>query len=165
MKDEARDAFVIDVDVDEPFAAEVNVARVRDVAQHVLAGEGVEPPTSVTVWITDADELHTLNRAYRGVDRSTDVLSFGTDDNASFVVPPGEPRHLGDLAVSYPHVVQQAEDYNHSRERELGYLITHGLLHLLGYDHEQPTDAERMRVREEALLGALGITREAADGA
>jgi len=158
--------FEIEIDVDEPFAADVNVERLRQVTQQVLHGEGVPPPASVTMWITDDDELHTLNREYRGVDRSTDVLSFGVEeDEVHFVAPPGEPRHLGDLAISYPHVVQQAQDYNHSRERELSYLVTHGILHLLGYDHEQPDDARRMREREEALLGALGITREANGGA
>jgi probable rRNA maturation factor len=159
--------FTIEIDVDEPFVADVNIERLHQVAQQVLHGEGVQPPASVTVWITNDDELHTLNREYRDVDRSTDVLSFGTDEEEDprFVAPPDEPRHLGDLAISYPHVVQQAEDYNHSRERELSYLLTHGILHLLGYDHEQPTDAQRMREREEVLLGALGITREAPGGA
>lgn len=158
--------FDIQIDVDEPFAPEVNTERLSHVAQQVLRDEGIEPPASVTVWITTAEELHTLNRDYRGVDRATDVLSFGADDenDEPFVVPPGEPRHLGDLAVSYPHVVQQADDYNHSRERELSYLVTHGILHLLGYDHEVPDDAQRMRAREEALLGTLGITREANGG-
>lgn len=157
--------FDIQIDVDEPFAGDVDTANLTLVAQQVLEAERVQPPAAVTIWITDENELHTLNRDYRGVDRSTDVLSFGADDDEQFVAPPGEPRHLGDLAVSFPHVVQQAIDYNHSRERELSYLITHGILHLLGYDHEQPDDAQRMRGREEAILNALGITREAAGGA
>jgi probable rRNA maturation factor len=154
----------IQIDVDEPFAADVDHDNVVEVARHVLQAEGVESPATVTIWITDEDELLTLNRTYRGVDRSTDVLSFGTEDD-DFVAPPNEPRHLGDLAVSFPHVTRQAEEYGHSRQRELCYLVTHGLLHLLGYDHEQPDAARRMRMREEALLGELGITREAADGA
>lgn len=157
--------FDIQLDIDEPFAGDVDTANIIVVAQQVLEAENVQPPATVTIWITDEQELHTLNRAYRGVDRSTDVLSFGVDDDDHFVAPPGEPRHLGDLAVSFPHVVQQAADYNHSRERELSYLVTHGILHLLGYDHEQADDAQRMRAREEAILNALGITREAAGGA
>jgi probable rRNA maturation factor len=159
-------AFEIEIDADEPFAADVDVERLRQVAQQVLEGEGVQPPASVTIWVTDDNELHSLNRDYRGVDRSTDVLSFGAEEeqDVRFIAPPDEPRHLGDLAISYPHVVQQAEDYGHSRQRELSYLVTHGILHLLGYDHEHPDDARRMRQREEALLGALGITREAGNG-
>ena len=157
--------FDIQIDVDEPFADDVDTANLTTVAQQVLEAENVQPPATITIWITDEEELHTLNRDYRGVDRSTDVLSFGTDDDKQFVAPPSEPRHLGDLAVSFPHVVQQAADYNHSHARELSYLVTHGILHLLGYDHEQPDDALRMRAREEAILNALGITREAAGGA
>jgi probable rRNA maturation factor len=157
--------FDIQIDIDEPFADDVDTANLIVVAQQVLEVERVQPPAAVTIWVTDEKELHTLNRDYRGVDRSTDVLSFGTDDDDQFIAPPGEPRHLGDLAVSFPHVVQQAAEYNHSRNRELSYLVTHGILHLLGYDHEQPDDAQRMRAREETILRALGITREAAGGA
>lgn len=159
------DHFDIVIDVDEPFEADVNRAELERVAQHVLQAEGVEPPVEVTIWITDEDELHALNRTYRDVDRSTDVLSFGADEDDAFVAAPDQPRHLGDLAVSFPHVVRQADEYGHSRQRELSYLVTHGLLHLLGYDHEQPDDTQRMRGREEAVLAALGITRGAADGA
>jgi probable rRNA maturation factor len=156
--------FDIEIEVDEPFDAEVDQNNLEQVAQHVLRAEGV-PAGEVSIWITDEDELQMLNRTYRGVDRSTDVLSFGAEEDGSFVVAPDQPRHIGDLAVSYPHVVRQAEEYGHSRQRELCYLVTHGMLHLLGYDHEQPDDARRMRTREEALLRALGITREAQHGA
>jgi probable rRNA maturation factor len=159
------DQFDIQIDIDEPFMELIDEPQLIQVAQHVLVAESVPAPATVTIWITDEDELHSLNRTYRGVDRSTDVLSFGTEEQEGFVVAPDQPRHLGDLAVSYPHVVRQAEEYGHSRQRELCYLVTHGLLHLLGYDHEQPDDAARMRSREESLLGTLGITREAADGA
>lgn len=154
---------MVSIEVDAPFADEADPAALEQLAAHVLAGEGVAPPAEVSIWITDEDQLHTLNRTYRNVDRSTDVLSFGAedDDATPFVSAPDQPRYLGDLAVSFPHVVRQAEEYGHSRQRELSYLVTHGLLHLLGYDHEQPADAERMRGREEALLGALGITRAA----
>ena len=154
-------SFTITVDVDTPSAAEVDVDALEQLAGHVLRGENVAPPAEVSVWITDEDELHTLNRQYRDKDSSTDVLSFGNDDDAAFVTAPGQPRYLGDLAISFPHVMRQAEEYGHSRQRELGYLLTHGLLHLLGYDHEEPEDATRMRGREEALLGALGISRDA----
>lgn len=157
--------YDIQIDIDEPFEAGVDQGQLVQVAQQVLVAEHVAPPVSVTVWITNEDELHTLNRTYRNVDRSTDVLSFGSEDDDDFVAPPGEPRHLGDVAISFGHVEQQAADYGHSRQRELCYLLTHGLLHLLGYDHEQPADAQRMRSREEAVLQQLGITREASNGA
>ena len=154
--------YIVTVDVDEPFVAEVEDAVLETLVAHVLAGQQVPPPAEVSIWITDEDELQTLNRTYRNTDASTDVLSFGDDehDDMPFVTAPDQPRYLGDLAISFPHVIRQAEEYGHSRQRELSYLVTHGLLHLLGYDHEQPADAQRMREREEALLGALGIGRD-----
>ena len=158
-------AFTVTVEVDESYADDVDVGALEQLAAHVLRGEGVAAPAEVSVWITNEDELHALNRQYRDKDSSTDVLSFGSegDDDTPFVTAPGQPRYLGDLAISFPHVIRQAEEYGHSRQRELGYLLTHGLLHLLGYDHEVPEDAARMRGREEALLGALGISRDAQD--
>lgn len=153
--------YTTTIDIDEQYADQIDPAAIERLVAHVLSGENVAPPAEVSIWITDEDELHALNRAYRGVDRSTDVLSFGAeDDDTPFVLAPDQPRYVGDLAISYPHVVQQAADYGHSEDRELSYLVTHGLLHLLGYDHEQPDAARQMRSREEALLGALGLTRE-----
>jgi probable rRNA maturation factor len=152
----------ITIEVDAPYQSQIDTAALEQLTTHVLRGEGVAGPVEVSIWITDEDELHTLNRTYRNVDSSTDVLSFGADDDddTPFVSAPDQPRYLGDLAISFPHAVRQAEEYGHSLQRELSYLLTHGLLHLLGYDHEQPDDARVMRGREEALLGALGITRE-----
>lgn len=156
--------YEIVIEVDPVYAAELDRQAVEQVAQQVLRREQVPGPLDVGIWITSEAELHTLNRTYRGVDHSTDVLSFGDDaDDAPFPAVPDAPRHLGDLAVSFPHVVRQAEEYGHSRARELSYLVTHGLLHLLGYDHELPEDAAVMRTREEALLTELGITRDAPD--
>lgn len=162
----AEELYLVNIDVDAPYAPQVDPAALTQLVEHILRGEGVLPPAEVTVWITDEDQLHTLNRTYRNVDRSTDVLSFGAEDDADtpFVTAPDQPRYLGDLAVSYPHVERQAAEYGHSQGRELSYLVAHGLLHLLGYDHEQPDEARLMRAREEALLGALGITREATHG-
>lgn len=153
----------ITIEVDDPYVAQIDAAALERLTNHVLRGESVAGPVEVSIWITNEDELHTLNRTYRNVDSSTDVLSFGADDDDSetvFVSAPDQPRYLGDLAISFPHAARQAQEYNHSLQRELSYLVTHGLLHLLGYDHEQPDDATIMRSREEALLGALGITRE-----
>lgn len=155
--------YEIVIEVDPPYVAEVPTALLEQVAREVLRGEAVAGPLDVSVWITNANELHTLNRTYRNVDRSTDVLSFGEDaddDDLPFVQVPDEPRHLGDLAISFEHVVEQAEEYGHSRQRELTYLLTHGLLHLLGYDHETPEEAAAMRSREEAFLGKLGLSRD-----
>lgn len=127
----------------------------------VLRAEGLSGPAEVGVLVADDARLHELNRAYRGVDAPTDVLSFGDDGPATaFVSQPDGPRYLGDIAISYERVVAQAAEYGHGADRELAYLAAHGALHLLGYDHERgPDDAAAMRAREEAAMAALGLSR------
>jgi probable rRNA maturation factor len=159
------DAFDIAVEVDPPYADAVDVDLILRVAHQVLEHEGQKGPLELGVWVTNEDELHTLNRTFRNTDKSTDVLSFGEaeDDATMFVLAPEAVPHLGDVAISYPHVVRQAQELGHSNDRELSYLLAHGILHLLGYDHEEPDDARLMREHEEAALGELGITPEAYD--
>ena len=153
--------FDIMIEVDPAYVGEVDAEHLIEVAVHVLLQEGIAGPLELGIWITNEGEIQTLNRTYRNVDSTTDVLSFGTDDDEDrpFVQAPGSVRHLGDIAISFPHVVRQAEEYGHSRERELSYLLVHGVLHLIGYDHEEAEDTKRMREHEETVLGALGITR------
>jgi probable rRNA maturation factor len=149
------------VQVEPPYTAEVEVASVEAVVEAVLRQEGVQGAVEVNVLIGDDALLQRLNRDYRNVDRPTDVLSFGDDeDHSSFILPPGAPRYIGDIAISYERVIAQAAEYEHSQRRELCYLVAHGVLHLLGYDHELGEEhARRMREREELILGQLGITR------
>jgi probable rRNA maturation factor len=151
--------YDIAVEIDPPYATEVVADDIIAVTVQTLRHEGAAPPLELGVWITNENEIRTLNRTYRGMDSGTDVLSFGAAGEHSFVQAPDAVRHLGDIAISFPHVVHQAEDYGHSRARELAYLLVHGTLHLLGYDHERTEDAAVMRAHEEAVLGALGITR------
>lgn len=132
----------------------------RAVCAAALAGEGVTGPVVLTVTLVDDEEIREINRQHRQIDRPTDVLSFplidGTD---AFALPPGVPRELGDVVVSYPRAVAQAEEYGHSVERELAYLVIHGVLHILGHDHEIPSEQAVMRAREEAALAAVGLVR------
>ena len=131
-----------------------------------LAAEGRAAGYAVDLRVTDGEGIRALNRAHRGVDAPTDVLSFplqphvaGQPSSATFVLPPGEPVHLGDIVLSWPLAVAQAAEYGHSVEREAAYLVVHGVLHLLGYDHETAADAAVMRPREEAILAAVGLPR------
>jgi probable rRNA maturation factor len=131
-----------------------------------LRAEGRGMGHSVDVRLTDDGTIHALNRTYRGVDAPTDVLSFPLQlapasglAPTPFRGPPGALVHLGDVIISWPRAVAQAAEYGHSVEREAAYLAVHGLLHLLGHDHEEPGAAAEMRGREEAILGALGLTR------
>jgi probable rRNA maturation factor len=151
---------------------ERTVAAVMTIAEHNLPNATTAGPVELSILITDDATLHTLNRDYRGVDAPTDVLSFASfiDDEgqgegesgaqAAFVTPEGMACYLGDIAISYERVLAQAKEYGHSAERELAYLTAHGVLHLLGYDHERGLeDAAAMREREEAAMQALGLTR------
>lgn len=108
----------------------------------------------VSLSIVDDREMQELNRRYRAVDRTTDVLSFPLEDE-----PPKEPCLLGDVIVSAPQAARQAEDYGHSLLREMSFLAVHGTLHLLGYDHETPAGDEEMQRLQEEVLSGLGIER------
>ena len=150
-----------------PGVNESQVAFIRKVIRTALAAQGVDFPCEVDVLVTSDEEIRALNREARQVDKATDVLSFpafelrpgelpgpGDADPGTGLVP------LGDMMISLERVAAQAKEYGHSNRRELAYLTVHSVLHLLGYDHvdEGPMKA-RMREREEAILGELGITR------
>ena len=142
-------------------------AFIRKVIRTALAAEGVTAACEVDVLLTNDEGIHQINLDMRDVDRSTDVLSFPEFDLQPGEMPTEEDADpgtgllpLGDMVISVEHVAAQAVEYGHSRQRELGYLVTHSVLHLLGYDHldEGPQKAQ-MRAREEAILTELGITR------
>ncbi len=146
----------IGVHVEEEFRGMVDEDWVRRIAQTVLKAEGVAPPYEVGLVFTDSETVKQLNRDYRGVDEPTDVLAFymlpqkGADD--SFALPPDGVTRLGEVIISYPQAVEQAKEQGHSPERELALLVIHGILHLLGYDHEEPEEESKMRERERELL-------------
>lgn len=119
----------------------------------VLAEDGVEAGAGLFVEIAGDDVLHALNRAHRGVDAPTDVLSFAAEEGEAFPSPPGEPRYLGDIAVSLESVRRNAAEAGLPAADELAHVLLHGLLHLLGYDHETEAEEATMRAREEAVLG------------
>ena len=142
--------------VEEEFRGLVNEGWVRRIAQTVLKAEGVAPPYEVSLVFTDSETVQQLNRDYRGVDEPTDVLAFymlpqkGAD--SSFALPPDGVTRLGEVIISYPQAAEQAKEQGHSPERELALLVIHGILHLLGYDHEEPEEESKMRERERELL-------------
>jgi probable rRNA maturation factor len=148
--------------VSRATAARPDRRRLREVALAALGGEGMTGRATLSLHLVDDAEIARLNRRHRGIDRPTDVLSFSLVDRRveqSFVLPPGEVRELGDVVISFPRVVSQAAEYGHSVERELAYLMVHGLLHVLGYDHEVESEQLDMRAREEAALAQVGLTR------
>lgn len=143
----------LNLDVDPAYADAVDADLLRRVLCAVLIQEGIREPVELSVVVTSDAEIRELNWRYRHVDRPTDVLSFSQlEGPAGFPTPPGAPRSLGDIVISYDRVRVQAREYGHSERRELAYLAVHGLLHLLGYDHGTEEERRRMRVAEESAL-------------
>jgi len=146
----------IGIHVEEKFRGLVDEGWARRIAQTVLRAEGVAPPYEVSLVFTDSETVQRLNRDYRGVDEPTDVLAFymlpQTEVDDSFALPPDGVTRLGEVIISYPQAVAQAREQGHSPERELALLVIHGILHLLGYDHEEPEEESKMRERERELL-------------
>lgn len=119
----------------------------------------IEDDVEVSCVLVDDERIHEINREYRHIDRSTDVISFAMEDNDQFYVE-GMPRTLGDIFISVDHAKKQAEEYGHSLRREMCFLFTHGILHLLGYDHMTDEQEKEMFDLQDEILGALSIERE-----
>ncbi len=134
--------------------SEAQLELLNSVLEHGLSVQG-KPQAEVSVILVDNPYIHELNATYRGVDRPTDVLSFALTESAEadeFDLPEDAPELLGDIFISVEKTVEQAAEYGHSFERELCYLAVHGLLHLVGYDHQTPEATEAMREQEEQIL-------------
>lgn len=157
-------ASAVTVVSDDAIAAALaNV--VERAALATLAHEGIGAAAELTVALVSAEEIRSLNQTYRGVDAETDVLSFGMEEGPALASPACQLRYLGDVAISVGRAEAQAHEYGHSVERELAFLTVHGVLHLLGHDHDDPEEQRWMRAAEEAVLNRLGLSREPAERA
>ncbi|WP_369298109.1 rRNA maturation RNase YbeY [uncultured Neglectibacter sp.] len=132
---------------------------IRRCCHAVLQLEGFPDPAEISVSFVDNDQIREMNRQYRNKDSATDVLSFPLGENGEY-----DTNHetgakiLGDVVISMPKAVEQANTYGHTLEREVGYLTAHSVLHLLGYDHEQGgLERVRMREKEERVMQELGL--------
>lgn len=134
---------------------------IRRCCNAVLINEHFEGSAEISVRFVDDEIIHELNREYRHVDRSTDVLSFPLGENGVYDINHDTgAKILGDIVISMQHAVMQAELYGHSLQREIAFLTVHSMLHLLGYDHEaEGLERVRMREKEEAVLTQLGLKR------
>ena len=110
--------------------------------------------------LVNEEEIHELNKTYRGIDRETDVITFALEDEDSIVVPEDVERNLGDIYISIDKARSQAEEYGHGLLRELSFLAVHGFYHLLGYDHMNKEDEEIMFKKQEEVLEEYGISRD-----
>lgn len=159
----------MDLTVYDETAGQVSAAQltlVKDLLQYAAQKLQLKGNTEMSVTITTNPAIKKLNKQYRGVDRATDVLSFAAEesgDETPIVMDPELaaelPANLGDLFVSIDKVAEQAKFLGHSTDRELGFLVVHGFLHLNGYDHEQPADEQRMFALQRAILDDYGLTR------
>jgi len=144
--------------------------RIHRYINTALREQGVHFGCEINVLVTNDEEIRVLNREDRGIDRSTDVLSFPMFQFEPGVLPETPEEYqdpdtglvpLGDMAISMEHVEAQAKEYGHSVNREFGYLTVHSVLHLLGYDHmDDGPMKKQMREREEAILAVLGLKRD-----
>lgn len=117
--------------------------------------------TEVSVVLADDNYIKQLNWQYRGLDCATDVLSFALNEGDEPAVLNGPAQTLlGDIVISLPTAERQAAEYGHAVEREVAYLAVHGLLHLLGYDHQTAAEQAVMREREEEILRAVALARD-----
>lgn len=134
------------------------VGLLEKIALACLKYEDWDLQYEISLSLVDNSEIRELNKVYRGIDESTDVLSFPlVGDNQT--IDMGE-KLLGDIIISVEKAIEQAGEYNHSFEREMGFLMAHSMFHLMGYDHHTDETAKGMRAREEAVLSSLNLTRE-----
>jgi probable rRNA maturation factor len=128
----------------------------------ILNSEKVTEDIEVSLFITDDARVRKLNKRYRGIDSTTDVLSFSASDDAAgdqpFTLPVDCVRQLGEIIISYPQAMKQSMEFRNDIGYELRFLIVHGMLHLLGYDHELTEDEKRMKRREKAIVKRLEKT-------
>lgn len=146
----------IEIDGYEDF---INEEMVKDYIEKVLTREyESDRPVYMSLLLTGNDEIQVINREYRDKDQPTDVISFAYHETDDFDIGPYDT--LGDIVISLDRVFEQAKEYNHSPKREFFYVLTHGILHLLGYDHIEEEDKIEMRAKEEEILKEFGYTRE-----
>ena len=145
--------------IEKPFAGLVSKVWLRQAVKLTLIHTGISSPVELGLVIAGDDTVHELNRNYRNVDRTTDVIAFALSERGTksepFVTPPDDVMHLGEVIISCPQAKRQAEEQRHPLERELALLVAHGVLHLLGYDHELPEQEHRMRAMESRVLDAI----------
>lgn len=146
--------------IDPGVTATVDALWLRNVALSALERQDLPRSAELSLLLTTDEEVRRLNREHRGIDRPTDVLSFSLVEGEPVPqAPAAGSMLLGDVVVSYPQAVRQAGEYGHSIEREVAFLSVHGVLHLLGYDHQDPEEEAKMVARQNETLESLGHTR------
>ncbi len=144
---------------DENLSELLDREELEGICRHVLAAEGVTREVEISLSIVNASEMHELNREWRGIDRTTDVLSFECDSVFDADIPDDCPLELGDIILAPEVIAKQAPGFGNTPADECRLMLVHGMLHLLGYDHIQDDEAEEMESREDAILRELAAAR------
>ena len=149
--------------IDEDLEVCLEEGWLQSIAEQVLTAQGVSSSAELSLVIASQERVQQLNQSYLGRDEPTDVLAFSMlpavgeigADSPPFVQPPDGISHLGEVIISYPQAVIQAEEHQHSIKREIAILIIHGALHLLGYEHDKPELKQQMTAREAEILSQI----------
>ncbi|MFO3787640.1 rRNA maturation RNase YbeY [Bacillus mojavensis] len=155
-------SLLIDIVDETGSVSEEMLKEVENLLQFAAEREGVQDQAEVSVTIVTNEDIQQINKEYRGKDTPTDVISFALEEEGVDeveIVGAEMPPVLGDIIISADRTREQAEEYNHSFKRELGFLAVHGFLHLLGYDHMTKEEEEEMFTKQKDLLDAYGLKR------
>lgn len=142
--------------INDEFGYSEDYDYLDSLIERVLTREKVTDSVFSIIFV-DNEKIHELNKQFRGVDRPTDVISFALEDAEEEFL--STIRVLGDIYISIPKMQEQAKEYGHSEKRELAFLVVHGLLHLLGYDHQTEEEEKVMFQIQEEMLNEEGISR------
>ncbi len=155
----------INVLIDEGYEEYLEVSWLQSIAEQALVAQDADSRLELRLVITGQEKVQQLNRSYLGKDEPTDVLAFSmipeplatgkSEASSPFVQPPDGVLHLGEVIVSYPQAVLQAEEHRHSVKREIAILVIHGVLHLLGYEHNKPELERQMKTKEKEILSCI----------
>jgi len=143
---------------EKKLSAENYEKQFLEIVETTLNHLKIEDDVELSCILIDDKDIHRINKEYRDIDRSTDVISFALEDSDQYYME-GMPRSIGDIFISVDHAKLQAEEYGHSLKREMCFLFTHGLLHLLGYDHMREDDEKVMFALQKDILDILHIER------
>ena len=147
---------MIDYEINNNYNYKEDYSFLDGVIKSTLKHENVNNAIFSIIFV-DEKEIRKINKKYRNIDKLTDVISFAFEDNAKLVY--NDFRVLGDIYICIPRMIDQARDYGHSEKRELSFLTVHGLLHLLGYDHQTKGEEKEMFALQELILNGEDIKR------
>lgn len=154
---------MIEFNDEQSYLTEEQLSMLEALLKKAIEIEKITEDIEMSVSFTTNEEIQVINKQYRQIDRPTDVISFAleeeTEDELEIIGLEHMPRMLGDIIISVERAKEQAIEYNHSFDRELGFLVVHGFLHLLGYDHMNKVDEEKMFSRQNEILKAFGLER------